>query len=307
MNLKFNLTDFQKDYKVKTRIDVFRVCQSDRIKNNSVLFNLKPDDAFFNELLNYSELIVFVPEGINNLIESKKDILIITVKNPRLAYVLFTTKYLVKEDISSGYKENSSVHDSSYISESATLMPDVFVGPNCKIEDNCYLSPGVKILGNVSIGSDTIIGANTVIGQPGFGVEKDNDQPISPFPKNGFAYKMPHFGGVVIGSNCNFGSLNTIVAGAIEPTVVGNNVQTDDHVHIAHNCKISDGVLIAAHAEISGSVTIQDDTWVGPNCSIMQKVVIGKESVIGLGAVIKKSIPEKSIISALPGKNVVLK
>ena len=48
---------------------------------------------------------------------------------------------------------------------------------------------------------------------------------------------MKHYGGVIIGKNADIGALNT-TGGVIEPTILDNNVVTDDHVHIAHNCRI---------------------------------------------------------------------
>lgn len=111
---------------------------------------------------------------------------------------------------------------------------------------------------------------------------------------------MPHLGGVVIGSAVNIGALNTIVAGTIEPTVVENYVQTDDHVHIAHNCHIKRGALITACVEISGSVTVGENTTIGPNASIMNKITIGRDVVVGLGAVVTRSFGDGVTIAGNP-------
>lgn len=135
-----------------------------------------------------------------------------------------------------------------------------------------------------------------MIGAKGFGLERDNNKERQLIPFGGRPLKMPHFGGVKIGKECDIGSLNTIAAGAIEPTYLKDNVMTDDHVHIAHNRKVGSGVAIAACAEISGSVTILDECWIGPNVSIMQKVTIGKEATIIIGSVVLKSITDKKYL-----------
>lgn len=307
MNLEFNFQQFQKDFEVENDLLITRVCQSNSIKNNSLLFNLKPDQSFYDSLEHYSDLIIFVPKASNIMTLNNPKVVILSVVNPRLSYILVARKYFKHFDFKSGFEENSRIHSSSKISKSAVIMPDVFIGPNCIINDNVFIGPGVKILSNTNINEDTVIGPNSVIGQPGFGVEKDNNKPLSLFPRGGIAYKMPHFGGVIIGSSCNIGALNTIASGAIEPTSIGDNVQTDDHVHIAHNCKIGKGVLIAAHAEISGSVQIEEDCWIGPNCSIMQKIIISRGSVIGIGAIVKKSVAPNSIISGIESKKLIKK
>ena len=86
-----------------------------------------------------------------------------------------------------------------------------------------------------------------MIGQRGFGFEREIDgKPVS----------FPHFGSVVIGDYVEIGALNTVVAGALSDTIIGDFVKTDDHVHIAHNVSIGDKTFITACSEISGSVSI---------------------------------------------------
>ena len=46
-------------------------------------------------------------------------------------------------------------------------------------------------------------------------------------------------------------TLNTIACGVIEPTILDNNAVIDDHVHIAHNCRIESGVAITASVQLS--------------------------------------------------------
>jgi UDP-3-O-[3-hydroxymyristoyl] glucosamine N-acyltransferase len=152
-----------------------------------------------------------------------------------------------------------------------------------------YVHPSAHIGNAVKLSPFTYIGANCVIEEECF---------ISPGVK--ILEKVKIGRGTNIGSN--IGALNTIVAGAIEPTILENNVMTDDHVHIAHNCKIRSGVAITACAEISGSVEVGEESWVGPNASIMQKIHIGPRSIIGLGAVVRKSIPQESIAAGNPAK-----
>ena len=214
-------------------------------------------------------------------------------------------KFLKKNlQLSDDLKSFSYIHQSAKIHQSVIIEPFCFVGPNCIIEAGCYLHTGAKIIENVVIGRGTKLGPNSVIGMKGFGIERDNGKKREIIPFGGKPVKMPHFGGVKIGEGCDIGALNTICAGAIEPTLVGKDVMTDDHVHIGHNCKIEAGVAIAACAEISGSVKIEEECWIGPNVSVMQKVTIGRASTIGIGSVVLKSVPPKTVVAGNPARSL---
>ena len=85
---------------------------------------------------------------------------------------------------------------------------------------------------------------------------------------------------------------------------------------------IGNDVLIAAHTVIVSSnhqfhnkskrinslpdvlmpVAINDDVWIGSNCSILGGVTIGKGAVIGAGSIVTRDIPEYAIAMGSPAK-----
>jgi UDP-3-O-[3-hydroxymyristoyl] glucosamine N-acyltransferase len=161
-----------------------------------------------------------------------------------------------------------------------------FVGHNVVIDDG------------VHIREDCIIKSNTVIGEPGFGFERDEfGRPI----------RLLHLGNVIIGNRVELGSLNSVCRGTIENTIIEDDVKTDDQVHIAHNCIIRCGSLIAACVEISGGVDFGDHTWIGPNSSIIQKVKIGDKSFIGIASNVTKSVKNGTAVAGNPARQLVTK
>lgn len=88
------------------------------------------------------------------------------------------------------------------------------------------------------------------------------------------------------------------------------------------NVTIGDDVLIAAHTTINSishvatrldvpmssqgiycdPVVIEDDVWIGLNCTILQGVTVGKGSIIGAGAVVTRDIPPYSIALGVPAR-----
>jgi UDP-3-O-[3-hydroxymyristoyl] glucosamine N-acyltransferase len=87
--------------------------------------------------------------------------------------------------------------------------------------------------------------------------------------------------------------------------LIEDDVKTDDHVHIAHNCIVRCGVQIAAHSELSGSVIVEENAWISPNVSITNGITIGARSQIGIGACITKVIDMDSKVLNVT-KNLVL-
>lgn len=183
----------------------------------------------------------------------------------------------------------------------ANIHPTSVIGQNVVIEPGCIIEEDVIIEHNVVIHSGTRVGRGSrirscsSIGGDGFGFERlPNGRPI----------RFPHLGGVVIGEYVEIGALNSVVRGTLEDTLIGSHTKTDNLVHIAHNCKIGEGVLITACAELSGGVRVGNDAWIGPNSSFMQKVTIGNGCLVGLGAVVTKSIPDKVVVAGNPAKKI---
>ncbi len=100
-------------------------------------------------------------------------------------------------------------------------------------------------------------------------------------------------------------------------TSFSNNVQViaESRVTIGERCLIGDGVLIMdsdAHAlSVAGRhhqaplispVHIEDNVFVGSRSIILKGVTIGKDSVIGAGSVVVRSIPPGVIAAGNPAK-----
>ena len=49
-------------------------------------------------------------------------------------------------------------------------------------------------------------------------------------------------------------------------------------------------------------ITIDDDVWIGANCTILDGINIGKGCVIAAGAVVNKSLLPFSVVGGVPAK-----
>ena len=90
---------------------------------------------------------------------------------------------------------------------------------------------------------------------------------------------------------------------AAESIVIG------DACMIAHGVYISDADWhgIYDRAQPVGNtkpVTLEDNVWIGDSAIICKGVTIGKNSIIGAGAVVTKDVPPNSIFAGNPAKLV---
>lgn len=181
------------------------------------------------------------------------------------------------------------------------VHPTARVAPSAVIEGNVVIGEGTVVGANAVVRAGTRIGRSceikscAVIGDSGFGFERD---------EKGRPLRMMHLGGVRIGDNVEVGALTTVVRGALGDTVLEDYVKVNDHVHIAHNCHIGEGAMIGACADLSGSLRVGRNVWIAPNCSIRQKLVIGDEAFIGIGAVVVRDVEAGAKVFGNPAKKV---
>jgi UDP-3-O-[3-hydroxymyristoyl] glucosamine N-acyltransferase len=210
---------------------------------------------------------------------------LILVENPRYAFAQIVHRFFVPDRILE-ISPAAHIADTARIGHRVSIGPGCVIGPFAEIGDECELRANVVVGANVKIGARCLIKSNSVIGEEGFGFEASPD---------GRYLRIPHLGSVIIADDVEIGSLNTVVRGTIEDTVVGEGTKTDDHVHIAHNCQIGRNVIITAHAELSGSVIVADDVWIGPNAALMNGITIECGTLIGIGAIISKSTVKNGV------------
>ncbi len=215
-----------------------------------------------------------------------------TAANPRLAYALAVRDCLRDE-------AEPEVASTAAVSDGAKIGDRVSIGHFCVIEDGVEIADGafidhhVVLRTGVSVGERTRIGSHTSVGGPGFGFEMDDE---------GHPVRLGHMGGVVIGSDVEIGSHVSIAQGTIEPTVISDHAKIDDCVFIAHNVHVGKSSFVIAGAEISGSVTIGERVWISPEVTVINKVSIGDDALVGIGAVVVRDVEENTVVAGVPAK-----
>ena len=273
-----DIANYLKKKYVGKNIQIKKPASLDNIVKNSIVFLNKSN----KKIIPSTEALVLVPKSLD---ANGSKCTFIKVDNPRLSFAKIVNKFFLAKKI------KKEIHKTCVIGKKCKIDKSVSIGANCVIGDGVKIGAKTVINNNVILSDNVVVGNNcyiksgAIIGEDGFGFE---------IVKNGPPVRVPHIGSVVIGSYVEIGSNNVVARGTINNTIIESHVKTDDHVHIGHNCFISNNTIITACAEISGSVNIGKNCWIGPNSSIIQKISIGDNSTIGIGALITKDVEKNT-------------
>ena len=211
---------------------------------------------------------------------------VLVASRPRLAFA----KALDFLERTTGFQRSTADPD---IDATAVVSPTAVIGKGVRIGAQTIVNHFVVIGEGVQIGTGCVIKSGAVIGEDGFGFERD---------ENGMPLRLVHLGSVLIGNGVEIGSLTTVCRGTLANTVIDDHAKIDDHVHIAHNCKIGSGAMVIACAEVSGGVVLGRGSWVGPNASIIQQTTVGDGSLIGIGANVLRDVAPGTTVAGNPAK-----
>ena len=201
---------------------------------------------------------------------------------------------------------DAGIHPTAHIDPSATVSPTahiaafVSIGARSVIGDGCIVGPGsvigedcvlgerteliarVTLVTRVRLGKRVRVHPGAVLGADGFGLAMDAGRWI----------KVPQLGGVVVGDDCEIGANSCIDRGALEDTVLDEDVRIDNLVQIAHNCHIGAHTAIAGCTGIAGSAKIGRYCLLGGNVGVVGHLEICDKVVITGKSVVRNSIHE---------------
>lgn len=191
------------------------------------------------------------------------------------------------------HSETAQIHPTAKIGKHVAIGHNVVIEADVVVGDHTVIGHNSTLLARTQIGERCVIGSNTVIGSIGFGLERD---------ETGTWFRLPHVGGVAIGNDVEIGSSSVVARGTIGNTIIKDDCKIDDNVFIAHNVVIEDNVVVIANSEVSGSVHIKRNSWIAPATTIIQGVSIGENSLVGIGSVVIRDVPDNVVVAGNPAK-----
>jgi len=176
----------------------------------------------------------------------------------------------------------SDISNLAVIDPKATIGNNVDIGPFTIIEgdvvigDNCWIANNVTILNGARIGNGCKIFPGAVVSS----IPQD-------LKYKGEATTLELGNNVIVREFC------TLNRGTVDKwkTVVGDNCLLMAYVHVAHDCIIGKGCILANNTTLAGHIDIGDYARLGGLVAVHQFVRIGGHVMIGGGSLVRKDVP----------------
>ncbi len=184
----------------------------------------------------------------------------------------------------------SSIHPTAIVGAGAVLGADVKLGPYSVVGSDVKIGGGAELMAHAVVDGNTTIGAGCV---------------IHPFARVGGPTQDLKFKGgspgVIVGDKTVIRECVTINAGTHdgEMTEVGSGCLLMAYSHVAHACKVGNGVIIANGTQLAGDVIIEDFAIIEGLCGVVQFRRIGTMAFLGGYTKATKDVPPYMIADGL--------
>jgi UDP-N-acetylglucosamine acyltransferase len=193
------------------------------------------------------------------------------------------------------------IHPTAVIEDGAQLGAGVRIGPFCVVGPQVRLDDGVELKSHVVVTGDTSIGAETT---------------IFPFASIGEVPQDLKFRGehvrLQIGARNRireYVTINPGTEGGGGVTVIGDDGLFMAGSHVAHDCRIGDGVILVNNASVAGHCHLEEDVIIGGLSGVHQWVRIGRGAMIGAVTMVTADVIPYGLVQGprghLDGLNLV--
>jgi UDP-N-acetylglucosamine acyltransferase len=166
-----------------------------------------------------------------------------------------------------------SIHPTAIVAPTARLGAGVTIGPYSTIGDQVTLGDGTTVGAHVVIEGGAQVGRNCRIFSHAVLGSEPQDLKF-----RGEKSMLLVGDGTVIRE---FATLNRATSGGGGKTVVGRGCLIMAYAHVAHNCHLGEGVILANAATLGGHVVIEEHAIVGGLTGVHQFCRIGAHAIIG--------------------------
>lgn len=172
------------------------------------------------------------------------------------------------------------IHPTAVVDPAAELEPGVVVGPHAvigprvRIGRETYVGPGVLVEGPTVIGARNRFFGHAAIGTPPQDLKYKGEETYLEIGDENLVRE--------------FVTINRGTAGGGGRTTIGNRNLLMTGVHVAHDCHVGSGTILANAATLAGHVIVGDGATVGAFCGVHQFCRVGRHAFIGGYSVITR-------------------
>jgi UDP-N-acetylglucosamine acyltransferase len=174
------------------------------------------------------------------------------------------------------------IHTSAIVHPGAVIGRGSEIGPFCIVGEHVRVGERTKLLANVVVNGHTSIG---------------DDCTVFPFCSIGTASQDRKYEGerafTTLGNRTivrEYCSINR-ATGENEVTSVGDDCLLLAYVHVAHNCRVGNGVTMSNLTQLAGHVSVEEYVNIGGTAAAHQFVRIGAYAMVGGATKLTRDVP----------------
>lgn len=297
LKIKINdITDFLDSYQlsgIPFRGTISKISSIDAADESTIVWVSSSRNDRYELLANTRSKLIICDNNIdiNDIACVGKTFII--VEDPKLSFLRIVSAIFQKKPV-------WGKHKSSIIDPEAIIHPETYIGPYCivgkaTIGAGTILHGHCQIYDNTEIGENVVLHSHTVLGSDGFGFVRNNTNEIE---------KFIHIGKTVIEDDVEIYPFSNVDRGTLSETRIKKGAKIDHFSHIGHNSSIGENTIITAGVVFCGGSSVERDSWVGVNSIIKEKIKIGKNCTVGLGAIVTKDVPDNETWLGAPARKL---
>lgn len=188
----------------------------------------------------------------------------------------------------------SQIHPTAVIDARAQIGEGVEIGAHCVIDGPVVLGDGNRLMPNVTLMGDTTIGTGnvfypgSVIGAPPQDLKHHGESTrLEIGDENHFREHVTvHPGTAVGGGLTTVGSRNLLMVGS----------------HVAHDCRVGSGIVLANHVLLAGHVIVHDRAILNGACALHHFTTVGRFAYVGGLTRITQDVHPFTIVEGHPAR-----
>ncbi len=188
------------------------------------------------------------------------------------------------------------------IHPTAAVAPGAVIGEGCRIGPGCVVGPDVVLEENVELIAHAVIDGHTRLGR---GVR------VFPFATIGMAPQDLKYKGEP--TRCEIGAGTLVREGATVHrgsvggdgvTTVGAGCMLMATAHVAHDCTLGEGVILANNVMLGGHVQVGPGAFIGGGAAVHQTVRVGRLAMVSGMSGVTNDIPPFGYVFGVPARLV---
>jgi acetyltransferase-like isoleucine patch superfamily enzyme len=150
------------------------------------------------------------------------------------------------------------------------------IGTNTVIDDNCVLDAKGSDNKGIVIGNNVFVGRNTIL--------------------------MCTNGDINIEDNVSIGFNSDVFSGRY--VSLGRNTLISAYCFLNGSTHFADrtDIPISEQGSFAKGITLEDNVWLAANVKVLDGVTIGRDAIVGAGAVVNRDLPPFSVAAGVPAK-----